>query len=248
MAIYRACEFPNPMDSDRIWRQAEGPPPRQGNHVFGDVIGMVETALEQVIGGDRGFSDRFLHFNQETFNLWERFRRLDLGHTAAGPVVNETGPSGGDEHSDQFGRCSHDFQRAFCEVVCTGYSAGLEVRIVGLTSVDSAWHNAVIRCYHEVVRHLVDQTALMTYLQTSGRGRPIPRDHPAISLDAAKSIARESGNERARERIREFCDRFWEAEHCLSLMLEQIRHPARQLNQVGRWDLIEELTNPEYGA
>ncbi|KAA0998626.1 hypothetical protein FVF58_43660 [Paraburkholderia panacisoli] len=164
--------------------------PGQGDHVFGDVIGTIETALQSIFGGGAGWQTRMQKYNSTLASLWTALTALDLGHGALPPIVNRAGMAEPDEHSHMFGGYSHRFQWQLCELVATGFVAGptganIEVRVIG--GATKAWRKGVMARFDDLIGHLVDSTALAFYITspTVIRHAAALVRHSAISLTAA---------------------------------------------------------------
>ncbi|WP_432721145.1 hypothetical protein R0381_002675 [Jeongeupia wiesaeckerbachi] len=169
--------------------------PAQGDHVFGDVIGTIETALQSIFGGGANWRTRMHSFNPVLATLWAGLAALDFGHGANPPIVTRAGAPEPDEHSHLFGGYSQRFQWQLCELVCTGYTPGaggnnIEVRLIG--GATKAWRKKVLASFDDLLAHLVDSTALAFYIATPNAVRaaaPNAIRHPAVSLVAANTFA-----------------------------------------------------------
>lgn len=238
MPLLATCTFKNPINNgvappvpDALL--APSLAPGQGDHVFGDVIGMVETALQEIIGGGAMMSTRFRDFNQTAFIQWQTFTQYDLGHVAATqPIVQRNGLAEPDRHAHVFGGYAQRFQWSFCEVVCTGFYAGQETRSVG--GGTRAWRRIVMSRFDDVLDRLVDQTALTAYLAAPYAIRQANAGavtHPVISLQAALQQAHASQGQ-GRNRILAICANFHAARSALEGMLMRFDGPSRS------WDSI----------
>ena len=243
MPIMTGCPYNNPVAAvDPAAPVAAGAPnlaPAQGDHVFGNVIGMIQTALQNTFGGGAAWTTRFRNYNSTAHTQWQTLAGLDLGHVhgAGQPLVGRAGPTEPDQHAHMFGGHARRFQWTFCEIVCTGFGGGGagEYRLVGETTrrLTRQWQTDVLARYDTVVNHLVDGTALTAYLANPGQIRqaqnPPTVVHPAISLAAATAQA---GGARgvAAVRITAVCGNYATARRSLVTILDRLTFAARTLD------------------
>ncbi len=238
MPLLPGCTFNNPINNGQIPavpdpRQAPNLAPNQGDHVFGDVIGTVQTSLQNIFGGGAEWVNRFQGFSQPAFEQWQAFNRFDLGHTGNNqPIMQRNGAPEPDEHAYVFGIYSQRFQWSFCEIVCAGFVAGLESRQIGGGS--SAWRTSVMSRFDDVLKRLVDQTALTAYLQAPQNIRqadPINVRHPVISLQEARDLANltNQSNSQSKNRILQIYGNFHSARANLEGMLMRFDGPTRTI-------------------
>ncbi len=193
--------------------------PTQGDHVFGDIIGVMRTGLMAIIGGGRswggdvGQPGRFgasVHDSKgscedrrktllwtDVKRNWEIIRNLDLGHTAAeAPLVKrERDIPEYDDHSLMFGGYSSIFQWHLCEI---GYTESGSILIGSESSAQGvAWARRVMGAYDQMLQYFVDSTALNSYLAgVATRNTEIGMArHMAISKMEADGLAKKSGGD-----------------------------------------------------
>ena len=86
MPLLSGCAYVNPfgqMLPDAPAAQDAGAlAPMQGDHLFGDVIGSIETALMRIFGGGALWSTRMDSFNATLHTIWVGLGNVDLGHGA----------------------------------------------------------------------------------------------------------------------------------------------------------------------
>lgn len=222
--------------------QGAGPQnaPRQGDHVFGNIVGVLTTGLSAIIGGGQlwiGVPNG--RFNQDVFDAdgapapaktftwhkalqhWGAITALDLGHGAAGPMIGRAGGyHENDNHSLMFGGYSSIFLWRFCEI---GARNGNSVNIGSESPRQgTAWVSSVLTAYDRTMRYLVDSTALVAFLaNVNPRPQPQqPAPHTAISKVQANRNA--AGPGAAAVRVRTICHNFdlarWELRQMLEAM------------------------------
>lgn len=240
MPLLQGCQFANPINNGQPPAvpapiQAPQLAPNQGDHVFGDVIGMVETSLQNIFGGGQEWRHRFERYSQPAYEQWQAFNRFDLGHGQNPPVVQRNGLAEPDEHAHIFGGYSQRFQWSFCEIVCAGYIVNQESRQIGGGS--RAWRTSVMSRFDDVLTRSVDHTALTAYLQNPGQIREVNQQtvsrHPAISWQEAREIANTS-NGLGMARILLICNNFPHARANLEGMLMRFDGPTRTM-QGNNW-------------
>ena len=158
-----------------------GPPPMQGDHVLGDLVDVVQSALQLIFGGGAAWRDRLATFHPSMHALWTRIDHMDCGHHniqlshARGPVVEL------DVHASTFGRYAQRFKAELCEIVSTNAVTGTdEVRQIGGYSVN--WKQRVMSGFQVLLDHSVDKTALQRFIGAPGT---IDNSHQATSLNFA---------------------------------------------------------------
>ncbi|MDD0973784.1 hypothetical protein [Pseudomonas fontis] len=191
MPLIQGCSYQNPVSAGLpAIPNAAGAPnlaPIQGDHIFGDVIGAIETALQQIFGGGANWQMRMRSFNPTLATLWQGLDGVDFGHSANPPITQRVGVPEPDEHSHMFGGYSRRLQWHLCKVVCTGFAGGVEQRRIG--GATRAWRNNVLASFDDLINHLVDSTALGFYIATPGGVRMANAAavrHVALSLGAAR--------------------------------------------------------------
>jgi hypothetical protein len=94
----------------------------QGDHVFGDVLGAIQTALAAIFGGGQNWQVRMNAYNTVLTSVWSDLSKLDYGHGANPPIVGRTpaGMAGAeiDQHATVFGGYAKRLQWQMAEVVC----------------------------------------------------------------------------------------------------------------------------------
>lgn len=167
MPLITGCGFNNPIaaafPSRPLAAAADRLAPAQGDHLFGDVLGSVETALQSIFGGGAVWPTRMQHYSPTLHSVWTGLDAVDLGHAANPPIVQRTGAAEPDEHAYVFGGYSRRLQWQLCEIVCTGFAAS-EMRSIG--GATRSWKTAVLNSFDDVMNHLVDSTALHFYIAT----------------------------------------------------------------------------------
>ena len=249
-----ACNNPVQVTCPGKPAQGMGPMlhPAQGDHVFGDIAGVIRTGLMSIIGGGRmwggddGYPGRFgsdvydpktnlLHplktyLWQRALAQWVTFRTLDLGHTDNAPVVrrnpNVYEP---DNHSLMYGGYAARFQWELCEI---GYNDGVNFSI-GSTSPRQGmnWVGRVMASFNTMMEFIADKTALTAYMaglsvrQIQSNANLAP--HTAISLAAVRKQIISLSNHQVGDqinRIRQICDNFDNARFALKQMLEAMQY------------------------
>lgn len=165
MPLIRGCAYPNPagvaLPAPPVAAAAPLLAPFQGDHLFGDVLGTIETSLQGIFGGGALWRTRMQNYSGTLRTVWDGLGGVDFGHGANPPLVNRNGAAEPDEHSHVFGGYSNRLQWNFCEIVCTGFAAGEVRRIGGATR---AWKTAVLSSLDDLLDHLVDSTAIAFYI------------------------------------------------------------------------------------
>lgn len=158
MPLINGCNSQNPVNpglpAAPITAGAPYLAPSRGDHLFGDVIGTIETALQLIFSGGDLWKMRMRNFNPMLATLWQGLGSVDFGHGArppgrgarppgrgAGPLVTQrAGAEEPDEHSRMFGGYSKRLQWNLCEIVCV--ESGAERRRIG--GATRAWKNNVL--------------------------------------------------------------------------------------------------------
>ncbi|NHZ90019.1 hypothetical protein F2P45_13490 [Massilia sp. CCM 8733] len=215
--------------------------PAQGDHLFGDIMGAIGTAMQHIFGGGALWQQRLQAYDSVLASLWRELNGVDLGHSATPPIVQRTGAPEPDEHSHMFGGYSARLQWRLCEIVCTGFEAGVESRKIG--GATHAWKRAVLADFDNLMDHLVDSDALAFYLVTptaERRANPANVRHTAISLAAATTYIRDlrgNGNAaatRARANVSQVLGNYAMLRNSLAGLLTRLDgntkkyHPATQ--------------------
>jgi len=159
--------------------------PTQGDHVLGDVIGAMTTAMQAIFGGGAIWLQHLSSYNQILERPWLDLSRLDLGHALNAPIVGRNDFKEYDQHAHMFGIYSARLQWTLCEIVCLGDGLTGQARIIA--GATRAWKSAVMAALDDLLNHLVDETALHAYIRnpTAIRHGNITTQHRAISLAAA---------------------------------------------------------------
>ena len=163
--------------------------PAQGDHVFGDVVGVIETALKAIFGSEAGLEGRIAGYNPTLATVWTGLKGVDFGHGPQQPVVQRQGSPEPDEHAHMFGGYGLRLQWWLAEIVDTGFRNGVTERKVG--GATRAWANQVKGAVNDLLANLVDETALTAFVQaprTVRPAQPAQVRHPAISLTRAGAL------------------------------------------------------------
>ena len=194
MPLIAGCPHANPiagaLPAQPIALAAPPLAPAQGDHLFGDVVGTIETALQSIFEGGALWRTRMRNYSTTLDSLWAGLTTIDLGHGVNPPIVQRNGPPEPDEHSHMFGGYSRRFQWHLCEIVCAGFVNGQESRRIGGST--RAWKNDVLASFDDLLDHLVDSTALAFYINTPNAIRaanPPAVRHPIHSLAVARTYA-----------------------------------------------------------
>jgi hypothetical protein len=169
MPLISGCTYNNPsaalLPAAPVAAAAPALAPGQGDHLFGDVLGTIETSLQLIFGGGANWRLRMDNYSSTFRNMWDDMSRMDLGHGATAPDVHRNGAAEPDEHSHVFGGYSSRLQWQMCEIVCTGFPPqGGEWRQIG--GFTKSWKNAVLSSLDDILSHLVDSTAIAFYIAT----------------------------------------------------------------------------------
>jgi hypothetical protein len=194
MPLITPCPYNNPLVFPEIPMAAGALnlAPAQGDHVFGDVVGAIGTALMYIFGGGQNLPKRMSAYNSTLARLWNGLSQVNLGHAGAGaPVVMRTGPPERDQHAHMFGGYANRLQWQLREIVCTGFATnGAEVRSIGGSTV--AWRTQVLAALDALLNNLVDTTAINAYItapNTIRQADPKTVVHAPMSLAKAVTVA-----------------------------------------------------------
>lgn len=191
MTVVPGCTSANPVGAaipaEPLAAAAPSLAPNQGDHVFGDVVGVIQNSLNEVFGGGQNSSVRMKNFNGNLATIWQGIMDLDFGHHGNdAPVVTRAGNPEPDEHAHIFGGYSNRLRWHICEIVCLSFSAGVEKRVIG--GATRSWRNKTLSAYDDLIARLVDETALHFYIKSPGQTRNAGANvrHTPISLSAAR--------------------------------------------------------------
>lgn len=229
MPIDPKCSCKNPVGATKPTipnaNTAPSEAPKQGDHVFGDVLGMMRSALQTVFGGMHDWDKVLQSWNQGVFETWQQISGLDFGHGAQPPLGHRTGLAEPDEHSLLFGAYAAQFRWTFCEILCE--CATQPYAISGATR---AWKAAVLAALQRVLDHAVDETALDAYIRAptqTRQGNPNAVRHTPISLAVARArVGTLNGNATVKRRVLEVLDRLDATKEYLRGLLD--RWPTHQ--------------------
>lgn len=200
MSFYPACTSPNPygqqLPAAPNPAQAIAGNPAQGDHVFGDVLGAIRTAMQAIFVSDANWRTRMAAYNANMATIWNGLEQLDLGHGAHPPSVarQPAGVAGNetDQHAYVFGGYANRLQWQMAEIACM---AGATPTIGADANNLSGWKSAVLARFDELMANVADQTAL-NHLVLHGNVTRTANgsNHPAISLQAAQTFANANRN------------------------------------------------------
>lgn len=240
--IFRRKDSANPLKNPKLPYPAQGLGPLlcpgQGDHVFGDIIGVMRTALMAVIGGGAEWKNRFgsavycnaeerehvlqTYYLRQSLACWNEIESLDLGHALNPPLMYRSPEIAEyDNHSLMFGGYISVFQWDLAEI---GYLKE-GVRTVGVSNDTDRlrWIKQVLFSYEKATEFIADDTALRAYLTNKDTLRSIKegklQPHTAISLIEVRKRAETSKHVRAKN-IRLICGKFKQFVYILKKMLE----------------------------
>jgi hypothetical protein len=128
MPLLAGCQYPNPVAAalpvPPVAGAAPNLAPAQGDHVFGDVIGTIGTALQLIFGGGANWNNRMRAYSPILEVLWDGLANANFGHGGHAPTVARHGAPEPDEHAHVFGGYAVRLQWTLCEFVCTGFLPG----------------------------------------------------------------------------------------------------------------------------
>lgn len=214
------------------------------DHLFGDVIDAINTALQKIFGGTTLWKTRMEYFNPVLATIWCGLGNVDLGHSNGSDISTaRTIGSEIDEHAHMFGYYAARLQWHLCEIVCTAcdnkectnYGRGNEHMISGATR---AWKKNVLTSYDDVIENLVDSTALDFYIKTPDgkRKTAVNIRHPTISLAAARAYVNANGTHRgATARVNQVLDRFVSLRGTFEGFLERFDGSTKTFNGIDKW-------------
>ena len=162
--------------------------PAQGDHIFGDVLGTVETALQSIFGGGAVWVNRMGTYNGTMRTVWEGLGVVDYGHGALPPIVNCQSAAELDEHANVFAGYSNLLQWALSEITCTGFGPGGVGEIRQIGGYSKKWKKEVLARFDDRLTHLVDSSVLNFHIPTPNaihNANPARVRHATISLAAA---------------------------------------------------------------
>ena len=169
--------------------------PMQGDHIFGDVLGVVGNGFQDIFGGGAAWQNRFASFDNMAAMLWAGQAARNLGHGNHEFISQTAGAPEMDRHAHMFGGYAARLRWQICEIVCV-HPAG--TRIVG--RMQNRWKRQVMAALGDVFNNFVDETALQHYLANGNgvvRNAAAGVNHDAISLNAASAIAAANGGPRS---------------------------------------------------
>ncbi|MEC4590881.1 MULTISPECIES: hypothetical protein [Nitrospirillum] len=235
MPLISNCTFANPQGAQIPAEPAPtaAPPlaPMQGDHVFGDVVGVVRNALSDIFGGGAVWPTRMANYSGMLAEVWNGLSSIDLGHANTGaPVVTRTGLPEQDQHAHMFGGYASRLRWHLAEVVCAGHAHGGEERRIG--GVTTRWRGEVLHALDDVLRHLVDETALLAYIRAPNATRqaaPGTIVHRAIPLDEAITLAgRTAGPGQAQ--VQAILNRYQSLPGLLDGLMRRFEGPVKRLD------------------
>lgn len=237
MPLIPGCTFENPsgarLPGPPIAKQAPSLAPIQGDHLFGDVLGAIGTSLQMIFGGGAIWLTRMQNYYPTMVNLWDDLRRLDFGHaTNAQLLVRRQGQTEQDQHAHVFGGFSNRMQWQFCEIVCEGFQEGREVRRIG--GFTPNWKNAVLGSLEDLLNHLVDSTAIASYIANPNATRDANKDvkHPPMSLaDAGEYVKTHNGL--GQPRVRQVLNNYAVLCMSVSTFIDRFNGPIKTLQPLG---------------
>jgi hypothetical protein len=235
MPLIAGCTYANPVGAALPAQPnaIAAPPlaPAQGDHLFGDVVGTIETALQSIFGGGERWQTRMRNYSAILDSLWAGLTAIDLGHGANPPVVQRNGAPEPDEHAHMFGGYSRRFQWHLCEIVCTGFVNGQESRQIGGSTV--AWKNNVLAGFDDLLANLVDSTALAFYINTPRAIRaanPAAVRHPTHSLAVARTYANNNPGRPGQARVLQVVTAYDSLRGSLDGLLYRLDGPTKKLD------------------
>lgn len=183
--------------------------PAQGDHVFGDAVGMVNNALAALFGENQNWETRMEQYNAVLRTHWGTMASMDLGHILATnqPLVQRAGPQEPDEHAHVFGGYANRFRWQVLQLPHGAKTNGKYFQ--GQWGTYAAWQKKVLIAFDDVMSHAVDSTALSAYLANPAATRmanPQSVRHSAISIVAARDQS--NGPSASAQRIRMVCNNF----------------------------------------
>lgn len=200
--------------------------PAQGDHVFGDAIGMVNGALGELFGGLQGWEAHMQNYNPLLRASWTTMSNMDLGHILGPnqPLVRRGGAAEPDEHAHMFGGYADRFRWQLTQLPHNGFVGKY---FLGQWGSYAAWRRKVLSAFDDVMTHAVDSTALNAYLadpQATRAAAPLLVRHPVISILTARTQA--AGHGVNHLRIRTICNNFIAFRSQLEGLLLRFDHPV----------------------
>jgi hypothetical protein len=176
MSLVTGCQFPNPFGAAQpavpVAAAAPNLAPAQGDHVFGDVIGAINTAFTSIFGGGAVAPARMQNYHSMLATLWQGMMGANYGHGAAAPVVTRNGAPEPDQHSHVFGGYAARLQWQLAEIACAGFHPPpLAAESRRIAAPTSRWKRATLAALDDLLNVLVDSTALQFYMATPAQMR-----------------------------------------------------------------------------
>lgn len=181
--------------------------PAQGDHVFGNIIGSLETSLQDIFGGGAGWLNRLQAWNSVAHSLWVGISQMDIGHNGINePCVNRNGMPETDQHAHMFGGYANRLQWQLTEIVCSGFLVGGGGEDRTIFRGTRTWRQRTMGHLDALLTVLVDQTALTAYMNNPNQVRNAAAGvvHNPISLTVASNQAN-LHNGPGSARIRQIC-------------------------------------------
>jgi hypothetical protein len=234
MPLIQGCTYNNPvcpaLPAPPVATGATLTAPGQGDHVFGNVLGAIETALQTIFGGGQDWDTRMRNYNVNLETVWNGLKRVDFGHGANPPIVYRAGADEPDEHAHVFGVYSQRLQWKLCEIVCTGFAPGEVRRIGGATP---AWKTSVLESFGELMDSLVDNTAIVQYITTLPNtiraANPVMVRHTPMSLANARVYAA-NHNGPGKNRVTQVLNAYGSLHESVRGLLDRFDGSIRTLN------------------
>ncbi|MEA1648356.1 hypothetical protein UAJ10_04905 [Nitrospirillum sp. BR 11164] len=235
MPLVPNCTFAHPQGAQIPAEPAPNaaPPlaPMQGDHVFGDVVGVIRNALSDIFGGGAVWPTRMANYSGVLAEVWNGLSSVDLGHANIGaPVVTRAGLPEQDQHAHMFGGYASRLRWCLAEVVCAGHVGGVEDRRIG--GVTTRWRGEVLQALDDVLRHLVDETALLAYIRAPHATRqaaPATVVHRAIALGEATTRAGETAGP-GQAQVQAILNRYQSLPGLLDGLLRRFEGPVKRLD------------------
>ena len=217
--------------------QPEKSVPSQGDHVFGDVVAAIQTGLKDIFGSI-DFRARMNSYNPRLEVIWNALKNTDFGHghdRETHPVVLRANVQEVDQHGRVFGIYSERLQWQLCEIVCTNKivdgSTKEERRIF---SAKGLWKARVLQSFDDLMKNLVDRTALEFYINNPGQTRTVEKNsrvsHPPMSFNNATEYV-VNGDTAAHKRVREVLKNYDHLRGSLVALLNEFNGPTKSYSQ-----------------
>jgi hypothetical protein len=143
--------------------------PGQGDHIFGDIKGVIWKALNKAFGGGAGGKNRVYIFNNNKVGVsWGRIEGKDYGHGQHGqtPFKTDRYKKEADNHSINFGGAMKSYYAAFDPI--KNYTNDENNGIDFESNIDflSEWKAGIGNILSNIIQNLIiDETAFCRYLQ-----------------------------------------------------------------------------------